>query len=96
MRPTRIVIFAKAPVPGTVKTRLILAVGESGAAGLAQRMLLGTVAEAVAAGLSTPELCASPGPDDPVWRPLLPAAQSGLPTRATGTLASALPGLPNE
>ena len=35
MKRARIVIFAKAPVPGKVKTRLIPALGEEGAAGLA-------------------------------------------------------------
>jgi hypothetical protein len=39
MTPVRIVIFAKVPVPGRVKTRLIPALGEAGAARLAARML---------------------------------------------------------
>lgn len=72
MRPTRIVIFAKAPVAGRVKTRLIPALGEVGAARLAQRMLRVTIAEAVAAKLGTPELCATPHPSDPEWQPFLP------------------------
>ena len=70
---TRIVIFAKAPVPGAVKTRLIPALGAEGAARLARDMLAGTVAEAIAAGLAEPELCASPSPDADAWRGLLPA-----------------------
>ena len=70
---TRIVIFAKAPVPGSVKTRLIPALGEDGAAELAQRMLADTVAHALAAGLGPPELCATPHPDDPAWAGHLPA-----------------------
>ena len=69
---TRIVIFAKAPVPGSVKTRLIPAVGEIGAARLAQHMLAETVAHACAAGLGRPELCSSPRPDDPAWAGHLP------------------------
>lgn len=69
---TRIVIFAKAPVPGRVKTRLIPALGEAGATRLAQRMLADTVAHAMAAGLATPELCATPHPDDPSWAGHLP------------------------
>lgn len=69
---TRIVIFAKAPVPGSVKTRLIPALGEVGAARLAQQMLSDAVAQAKAAGLATPELCATPHPDDPLWAGYLP------------------------
>lgn len=68
----RIVIFAKAPAPGHAKTRLIPALGEVGAARLARRMLAGTVAEAISAGLGTPELCATPDPGDPLWSGLLP------------------------
>ena len=68
----RIVIFAKAPVPGSVKTRLIPVLGAAGAAELAQRMLADTVDHAVAAALGEPELCATPGPADPAWAGHLP------------------------
>ena len=70
---TRIVIFAKAPVPGSVKTRLIPALGKLGAALLAQRMLAATIDNALAAGLATTELCAAPHPADPQWAGFLPA-----------------------
>ncbi|MEO8141224.1 MAG: TIGR04282 family arsenosugar biosynthesis glycosyltransferase [Sphingomicrobium sp.] len=70
---TRIVIFAKAPVPGRVKTRLIPLLGEEGASRLAGRMLADTVAHAKSARLSTPELCALPDPDDPSWNAHRPA-----------------------
>lgn len=56
---TRIVIFAKAPVPGRVKTRLIPALGAEGAARLARQMLEHTVEEALATGLAV-ELCGEP------------------------------------
>ena len=56
---TRIVIFAKAPVPGQVKTRLIPILGPEGAAALARRMLQDTCREALAAQVGTVELCAS-------------------------------------
>jgi rSAM/selenodomain-associated transferase 1 len=58
---TRIVIFAKAPVPGRVKTRLIPALGAEGAAALASRMLERTISEALASGLAV-ELCGEPDP----------------------------------
>ena len=71
MRQTRIVIFAKAPVAGKVKTRLIPALGEADAARLAEEMLRGTLREAEATGLGV-ELCASPHPGSPEWQPFLP------------------------
>lgn len=71
-RQTRIVIFAKAPIPGQVKTRLIPALGPVGAAHLARRMLSETVAEAKKADLGAPELCTEPHPEAEVWRGLVP------------------------
>jgi hypothetical protein len=58
---TRIVVFAKAPVAGRVKTRLIPALGAEGAAELAREMLARTVEEALATGLPV-ELCGEPDP----------------------------------
>lgn len=74
MRPARIVIFAKAPVAGRTKTRLIPALGAEGAALLAREMLERTVAEAVASGLRV-ELCGEP--DAASWSdaPVLRTAQ---------------------
>lgn len=66
----RIVVLARAPVAGACKTRLIPALGAAGAAVLAQRMLLHTLDAALAAGLGPVTLCATPDPDDPVWRTL--------------------------
>ena len=65
---TRIVIMAKAPVPGAVKTRLIPALGAGGAARLAQRMLAATLDQALAGNVGPVELCADPPVDDPAWR----------------------------
>lgn len=56
-RMTRIVIFAKAPVAGKVKTRLIPALGAQRAADLAERMLGDTCREALAANIGPVELC---------------------------------------
>jgi rSAM/selenodomain-associated transferase 1 len=61
------VVFAKAPVPGRVKTRLIPALGAAGAARLARRMLDHTLAQAVAAGIGPVELCATPAIAHPDW-----------------------------
>ncbi len=65
---TQIVIFAKAPQPGQVKTRLIPALGAEGATTLARRMLAHTLQEALAANVGEVELCMSPAPADPAWR----------------------------
>lgn len=60
---TRILVFAKQPVPGRVKTRLIPALGAESAATLAAEMLEATIREAVATGLPV-ELCGDPDPSD--------------------------------
>ncbi len=74
MRPVRTVIFAKAPLPGFAKTRLIPALGAQGAADLARRLLLSAVQEACSAKLGPVELCVTPAATDDVWRTLpLPA-----------------------
>lgn len=68
MNQTRIIIFAKAPLPGQAKTRLIPALGVDGAARLAKHMLLSTLTRSLAAELGPVELCMSPGPEHPAWR----------------------------
>jgi uncharacterized protein len=69
MKPARIVIFAKAPVAGLAKTRLIPALGIEGAGQLAQRMLQHTLATACASKLGTVELCTTPEKSDVAWLP---------------------------
>lgn len=68
MNPVRIVIFAKAPLPGFAKTRLIPALGEQGAADVARRLFDATLREALASEVGSVELCVAPPPSDPVWR----------------------------
>ena len=64
---TRVIIFAKAPQPGRVKTRLIPALGAEGAARLAREMLQRTLSAAVDAACGPVELCMDPAPDDAAW-----------------------------
>ena len=72
---TRIVIFAKAPKPGSVKTRLIPALGAENAATLARHLLTHTLSQALAADVGDVELCMSPKPTDPIWHGVaIPAA----------------------
>ncbi len=74
--PTAIVIFAKAPVAGLAKTRLIPALGAAGAAALAERMLVHAAAAAAAARLGPVELCVTPGAQHACFQQL--ALQHGL------------------
>lgn len=67
----RIIIFAKAPWPGAVKTRLIPALGAEGAARLARLMLTETVMNARQAKVGPVELCMSPGPRSSRWRGIM-------------------------
>lgn len=69
-RPTRIVIFAKAPIPGFCKTRLIGALSKEGAAALAAKMLCRTVEVAMRADLGPVELCVAPEPGHATLRAL--------------------------
>lgn len=55
-----ILIFAKAPVAGLAKTRLIPALGPEGAATLAEKMLQHAVSQALASGCGPVELCVTP------------------------------------
>lgn len=65
---TRIIIFAKAPVAGFAKTRLIPVLGPAGAAKLARQMLRRTLAGAVDAALGEVELCVTPEIASFDWR----------------------------
>jgi hypothetical protein len=56
----RVVVFAKAPVPGRVKTRLAAVLGAAGAAELHRRLVRRTLRTAVDAGVGPVELCGAP------------------------------------
>lgn len=60
----RIAVFAKAPVPGRVKTRLAGVLGEAAAAGLHAGLVRHALATAVAAGLGQVELWCAPDERD--------------------------------
>jgi hypothetical protein len=78
----RIVIMAKAPEPGRVKTRLIPALGAEGAARLARRMLAETVDQAFRAGVGPVEVCAAPDAGHPLFAMLRDAPAAGDPAAA--------------
>lgn len=66
-QPTRVLVLAKAPQPGRVKTRLIPLLGAAGAALLARQMLAQTLQTALDAALGPVELCMSPAPGAAAW-----------------------------
>ena len=63
-RPVSVNVFSRAVVPGQVKTRLIPALGEEGAASLQQRMTRVTLTQAREAGVGPVTLWCAPAPDD--------------------------------
>jgi hypothetical protein len=63
----RIIVFAKAPIPGEAKTRLIPALGAAGAARLHARLVDRALATACAAGLGAVELCCAPDSAHPFF-----------------------------
>jgi rSAM/selenodomain-associated transferase 1 len=63
----RVIIFAKAPVAGVVKTRLIPALGAAGAARLHERLVDRTLAAACAAGLGPVALACAPDSSHPFF-----------------------------
>ena len=60
----RLLVFAKAPRPGTVKTRLAPLLGEEGAAALHARLVKHTLKTAARAALGPLELHGDPADDD--------------------------------
>jgi uncharacterized protein len=65
---TAVVIFARAPRPGTVKTRLADLLGAEGAAGLHARLVKQTLETARTAGFRRIELHGAPDCDDRFFR----------------------------
>jgi rSAM/selenodomain-associated transferase 1 len=81
-----IVVFAKAPVAGLAKTRLVPALGPEGAAALAVRMLRHALAQAVAADLGPVELCATPDAGHPALQAAAAEAGAALAGQGAGDL----------
>ena len=69
--PCLIVVFAKAPVAGFAKTRLIPALGAQGAADLALRLLVHALQQAREADLGALELCCAPNLRHPAFGALV-------------------------
>lgn len=81
-----LVIFAKAPVPGLAKTRLIPALGPTGAAALAERMLEHAAHAAAGTGMEQVEICAAPDASHAVFGRLAEAHGLRLTVQGDGDL----------
>jgi uncharacterized protein len=75
-----LIVFARAPLPGRVKTRLIRALGAAGAASLSLELLERALATACAARCGSVELHCAPHARHPVFRRL--ARRYGIRLRA--------------
>lgn len=67
MSDVRIIVFAKAPVPGLVKTRLAPRLGAAGAAALHARLVERTLATAATSGVGPLELHCAPDVTHPIF-----------------------------
>ena len=85
---TALIVFAKAPVAGQAKTRLIPALGAAGAAALAARLLDHSLAGAVEAGFDHLELCVAPATDHPAFAALAAAHRLVLTAQGEGDLGA--------
>lgn len=68
MSDCSLIVFAKAPVAGTVKTRLIPPLTARGAAALHRALVRNTLRKAVRAGIGPVELHCSPSTEHPFFR----------------------------
>lgn len=92
MNNVRIVIFAKAPVAGFAKTRLIPALGEEGAAALAKQLIQHTVKEAHSADIGPVELCVTPDSQHTAWKALELPGTMKLSNQGYGDLGQRMAG----
>jgi len=81
-----LIVFARAPVPGRVKTRLAPLLGEQGAARLYAQMVERTLRTALAARIGRVELYCSPGINSPYFRKIKKRFGVRLHTQGRGNL----------
>ena len=86
--PVALAILAKAPVAGSVKTRLIPALGADGAAGLHARLIERTVATACVAAIGPVTLWVTPAAPHPCFTALTSRFQMALAAQPDGDLGT--------
>lgn len=82
----RLIIFAKAPVLGEVKTRLVPFLGEGLTTSLYERMVLHTLTTAVNAALGPVDLWCTPSTQHPFFRRCVKEFNAGLMTQTDGDI----------
>ena len=89
---TALIIFAKAPVAGQAKTRLMPALGAEGAARLAQQLLMHAVQQAAQVPWAALELCVSPDTSHPAFAQAQNRAREKVKDTVSGRLTLSLQG----
>lgn len=89
MKRCHIVIFAKAPLAGFAKTRLISALGAEGAAVLAHKLLDLAIRQALDAAVGSVELCMTPADRD-AWKAVVVPAGVTCSAQGEGDLGERL------
>jgi rSAM/selenodomain-associated transferase 1 len=83
-----VVVFAKAPLPGYAKTRLVPALGAQGAARLARRLLEAALGAALDARIGPGELCCAPDGLHPAFADLARRTEATLTGQGEGDLGA--------
>src|SRR6266581_8257066 len=84
----RVIVFARAPEPGKVKTRLIPALGEAGAAALHRRLVMHSLRAATDAQLGAVEPWRAPDIGDPFFLECERRLGASLPPQGEGDLSA--------
>lgn len=88
--PVTVAVFAKAPIPGFAKTRLIPRLGAEGAARLQGRLISRTIAIALTAAIGPVHLWCAPDSRHAAFADLARQHPVGLRDQGTGTLGERL------
>jgi rSAM/selenodomain-associated transferase 1 len=83
-----VAVFAKAPVPGFAKTRLIPVLGPEGAAALQRKLMEQTVRTALEAGIGPATLWCAPDPSHQAFADLAARFAVGLAPQVSGDLGA--------
>lgn len=90
IKEIRLLVFSKAPVPGTVKTRLIPTLGEQGATHLHEQLVLHTLNQVGRTRIGRTELWCHPSIDHPFFRILARRYPIALETQTGNDLGERL------